>query len=579
MKKIILILIVWFVGVHGFAQTITAAEYFIDSDPGAGNGIPIAVSPIGATVNFVASIPTSTLSSGFHFVCIRTKDNGGKWGLFETKGFYISPSNSNTSNIQAAEFFIDADPGAGNGTAISPPPNGANPVFVTSIPTTTLGGGFHFIVIRTKDASGKWGLFENKGFFISTSTSNVSNITAAEFFIDTDPGTGNGTAITPAPIGANTIFVTNIPTTSLSAGFHFIAIRTKDATGKWGMFENRGFFISSSTSNVGNIIAAEYFIDSDPGTGNGTNITPSPVGANPSFVVNVPTTSLATGFHFLAIRTKDASGKWGMFENRGFYISTQTTNVGVIVSGEYFFDNDPGVGNATAFSFITPGNTVIQTFNFATPPAIAQGVHKLALRTKNADGKWGLFEVSSDFTVTGALPLQLISFTGRKEKDIVKLQWQTENEINTHYFIVQRSANGFDFADLGNVAAFNTIGQHNYNFNDVNPLQQTGFYRLKQVDLNGTFTISNVVKINDTDRKYELRLYPNPTVNKLTIDWNGSGKNIIVKIIDSKGAMLDTKTIAGTSIITVNVTSLAKGIYYIELNDGEILKRSSFIKQ
>ena len=268
-----------------------------------------------------------------------------------------------------------------------------------------------------------------------------------------------------------------------------------------------------------------------------------------------------------------------MFENRGFYISTQTTNVGVIESGEYFFDNDPGVGNATAFSFITPGNTVIQTFNFATPPAIAQGVHKLALRTKNADGKWGLFEVSSDFTVTGALPLQLISFTGRKEKDIVKLQWQTENEINTHYFIVQRSANGFDFADLGNVAAFNTIGQHNYNFNDVNPLQQVGFYRLKQVDLNGTFTISNIVKINATDRKYELRLYPNPTVNKLTIDWNGSGKNIIVKIIDSKGAMLDTKTIAGTSIITVNVTSLAKGIYYIELNDGEILKRSSFIKQ
>ncbi|MCY7292338.1 MAG: T9SS type A sorting domain-containing protein [Ferruginibacter sp.] len=138
---------------------------------------------------------------------------------------------------------------------------------------------------------------------------------------------------------------------------------------------------------------------------------------------------------------------------------------------------------------------------------------------------------------------------------------------------------GIDFTSIGSVAAFNTNGQHNYNFNDANPFKQLSFYRLKQIDINGSFTLSNIVKINVDDTKYQLRLYPNPTVNKLMIDWKGSGKNVLIKIIDSKGAVLETKTVAATNLVNVNVSTLTKGMYYIELNDGEIVKRSSFINQ
>ena len=87
------------------------------------------------------------------------------------------------------------------------------------------------------------------------------------------------------------------------------------------------------------------------------------------------------------------------------------------------------------------------------------------------------------------------------------------------------------------------------------------------------------MKIKVDDTKYQLRVYPNPTANKLMIDWNEYGKNIIIKIMDGKGAILETKNVSAINVVYVNVSTLAKGMYYIELNDGEIVKRASFIKE
>ena len=91
------------------SQNITAAEYFIDADPGRGNGVPVTISTPADIVNFTANVSTASLLTGFHFVAIRTKDANGTWGLFETRGFYISASTTNAPNIAAAEYFFDHD--------------------------------------------------------------------------------------------------------------------------------------------------------------------------------------------------------------------------------------------------------------------------------------------------------------------------------------------------------------------------------------------------------------------------------------------------------------------------------------
>ena len=76
--------------------------------------------------------------------------------------------------------------------------------------------------------------------------------------------------------------------------------------------------------DVANIVSAEFFIDNDPGVGNGTSLNVGASGGTVNFVASIPTTSLIPGFHTLFIRTKDDDGMWGLLESRGLYISTAT---------------------------------------------------------------------------------------------------------------------------------------------------------------------------------------------------------------------------------------------------------------
>jgi hypothetical protein len=355
MKRLFFLFIALLMLQFASGQGFSKAEYFFDTDPGINNGTQIALSGTSDTINFSAAISTAALSSGFHFLGLRVKHNSGTWGLFEKRGFYISNSTADAANIVAAEYFFDTDPGRGNGTSTPVGPTGGIVTFSAVIPTS-LSAGFHFLAIRTKDANGIWGLFETRGFYISGATADAANIVAAEYFLDADPGVGNATATSVGAAGAVVNFSVTIPT-SLPAGFHFLAIRTKDANGMWGLFETRGFYISGATVDAANIVAAEYFFDTDPGVGSATATPIGPTGAVVNFSVTIPT-SLPAGFHFLAIRTKSADGIWGLYEKRGFYISSATTDAANIIAAEYFLDTDPGVGNGTATSVGATGAVV-----------------------------------------------------------------------------------------------------------------------------------------------------------------------------------------------------------------------------
>ncbi len=388
MKRLITLLVMFIVITAAQAQNITNAEYFFNTDPGPGNGIPITVSTPGTVVNINTNISTATLSNGFHFIGIRLKDADGSWGLFEKRGFYISNTTTDAADISAAEYFFDTDPGAGNGTALPIGASGAAVSFTAAIPTA-LSAGFHFLAIRTKGSDGIWGHYEKRGFYISSATANAGNITAAEYFFDSDPGPGNGIALSVGTSGTAVNFTAAIPT-SLPAGFHFLAIRTKGSDGLWGHYEKRGFYISSATANAANITAAEYFFDTDPGVGNAIPASVGTNGAIVNFNADLPT-SLSQGFHFVAIRTKGADGQWGLFEKRGFYVSAATANMANITAAEYFFDADPGIGNGTALTVTVPGSTVTQTF-VIPEPGLSLGQHFLSIRVKDANGFWGLYE-------------------------------------------------------------------------------------------------------------------------------------------------------------------------------------------
>ena len=306
----------------------------------------------------------------------------------------VTPVLSQTVN--RAEYFFDSDPGPGNATPITVSSPGPTTTFTTAISTSSLAKGFHFLCVRVQQSDGFWSSFEARGFYISQATTASTDLSAAEYFFDSDPGQGSATSIPVTP-GATMSFTVSLPATSLAPGFHFLAIRTRDNTGRWSIFESRGFYVSGATTATPNIVDAEYFFDADPGTGSGIPIT-VPSGSTSNFTVSLPAASLAPGFHFLAIRVKNANGQWGLFESRGFYIAESIGNTSDIVAAEFFIDSDPGAGLGTPLNVSPPGATINQNYIVNVPASVPVGAHTLYIRVQNSEGVWSIYE-SAVFTI------------------------------------------------------------------------------------------------------------------------------------------------------------------------------------
>lgn len=324
-----------------------------------------------------------------------------------------------------------------------------------------------------------------------------------------------------------------------------------------------------------NITAAEFFVDTDPGVGNGTAIIVT-AGSTVTFTASIPTTSLGPGFHFLAIRTRGADGKWGLFESRGFYISTQTANATDMVAAEYFLDADPGVGGGMPIT-ITQSSNINQNFILNIPGGTSQGQHFLALRFKGTDGKWGLFDFDT-ITVAGAVPLRFLGFDVRKNGNMVLVEWKTDNEFNTSHFVVERSINGIDFITLGSVTATNRSGINSYTFTDPQPFKGVNLYRLKQVDRDARFEYSEIKKLF-FGSKENIIVYPNPVTELFSIRLISASPKWMAVIYDADGKSVIQEMINNTSNnLQMDVKLLPRGIFWIVLNSGIETFTGKFMK-
>ncbi len=284
-------------------------------------------------------------------------------------------------NITRIEYFIDADPGRGNGVSIAL--NSPSVSILENVPTGSLSEGFHLITVRAQDENNVWGLPESKPFFVSASSTTSSNtIVAMEYFIDADPGRGLGIAIPITPAISLNI-LENVPTASLSDGFHILTIRAQDQFGQWSLSESRPFFASSSsTTSASNIVAMEYYIDTDPGIGSGVNI-PVSSSASLDFLENIPTSSLTEGMHVLHIRAQDQNNEWSLSESKPFFVD-QTRQ---IINYEYAIDVDPGVAMATQVPIAPPLVSIDEVLNIDTNP-LSTGNHNLILRVQDNHFFW-----------------------------------------------------------------------------------------------------------------------------------------------------------------------------------------------
>ncbi|TXG38969.1 hypothetical protein [Seonamhaeicola maritimus] len=312
-------------------------------------------------------------------------------------------------SIDKIEYFFNSDPGLDNGIDITPNANSGNLTQTESISIGSLTG-FNSLYIRTMDNTGTWTMYETRVFYVTDfmPTVGASNITAAEYFFNTDPGFGMGDPITLGSFPLTFSIETSLE--GLPVGFNSIYVRVKDNLGLWSIYEKRIFYITDFMPMVGasNIDAAEYFFNSDPGLGNGKPIT---LGSFPlMFDIDTTSNNLSVGFNSLYIRTQDDLGVWSIYEKRIFYVEdTANLNIPTITGAEYFYDTDPGFGNAYATSITTTGNSNEFTIDLGTSLETCD-LHDFYIRLQNSDGTWGLYDYSEDLDIFDNAPPTIVVF-------------------------------------------------------------------------------------------------------------------------------------------------------------------------
>lgn len=199
------------------------------------------------------------------------------------------------------------------------------------------------------------------------------------------------------------------------------------------------------------------------------------------------------------------------------------------------------------------------------------------------DGTFGEWQNPSlfgtlQFTNCNPLPISLISFTGEKVGETVLLDWTTIVEINNEKFVVERSNDMNHWEAIGEVAgAGNSVSLINYNFTDTNPLDGISYYRLRQVDFDGTSSYSNIVSVQTT-AETSVSISPNPFDDVITIESN-SHEDMEISIYDVLGRVLYQTTRKGNDGILSIHPELATGAYIITVRTNEFVKQQKIIKK
>lgn len=318
MKKNIFLICFFLLPFLGSTQTIIRGEYFFNTDPGIGNGTSIVVSSPADSVEINFTVPVNTLSFGLHNLYVRMLNDSGVWSMSENRLVNIYKASVNSS-IVAAEYFFDTDNGIGSGTAVSIGTSADSVEFTSLISVSSLTSGLHNLYFRTKNADGIWSMTENRLVNIYKASAN-STIVSAEYFFDTDPGVGLGTALSTGASADSIEFTSAISSGSISLGLHNLYLRTKNNDGVWSLSENRLINVFKNVNSQ--IVWSEYFFTSDPGVGNGTGSAVPVPGDSVEFTTVAPTVGLGFGLgtHSIYMRTKNADGVWSMTEERTFSV-------------------------------------------------------------------------------------------------------------------------------------------------------------------------------------------------------------------------------------------------------------------
>ena len=322
-------------------QSFSNFEYFFTTDPGVGNGTAITGYPNGSDITFNTNITVpANLNPGFHFLCVRTKTPSGsntllnRWSVAASVPIIINGGASSTGNgsvITNVEYFFDNDPGVGLATRVAFVNNG-NDTAAPSFSATGVTPGFHLMGVRVGTGAGGWSVTQCSPVIVFPSVNTVSasqnQITHIEYFWGNDPGFGAGTNVSVSLTNESVIVPLTVPG-NLAPGYYLLGVRARTGVAGWSNTHIQPFVVWSPTVNPGGqtggqIVKLEYYIDADPGVGNGVSLTYTPnPGKDITSMSNLDIGALPAGNHVFYVRALDSYGQWSAPRSTVFSISCQ----------------------------------------------------------------------------------------------------------------------------------------------------------------------------------------------------------------------------------------------------------------
>jgi hypothetical protein len=193
----------------------------------------------------------------------------------------------------------------------------------------------------------------------------------------------------------------------------------------------------------------------------------------------------------------------------------------------------------------------------------------------------------SPWTLSGnnaPLPVELLTFSALpNDEGNIDVYWETSSETNNDYFAVQRSQDGINFSEIGQVPGAGTSQTLNsYIYTDKDPLPGRSYYRLRQVDFDGMYKYSDIVRV-DMEGRLRLTAFPNPVKDdKFLLDFHVQLESpTYISLHDRTGRLIYTGIArAGSSTYEINLpSSPSSGVYLLRaVNNESTLQKSVMIE-
>ncbi len=248
--------------------------------------------------------------------------------------------------------------------------------------------------------------------------------------------------------------------------------------------------------------------------------------------------------------------------SQAFYI-TRTTAAGPTVA----YTNGTAVGNVLA----SDANIIIR-----------EGTGKELLFSTNYTPRQ--FNGRVFYNLLAVLPVELTDFNAIHNGKSVDISWATSMEKNSNYFSIEKSKDGINFEEVKKIkAAGNSATKINYNETDYNPYPGLSYYRIKQSDVDGKYSYTNLRSVSPKfNASADIIVNPMPAQNFLNLAFNSENRNNYnLEIFDITGKLVYSSSISvdsGYNQIAIDISILNKGMYFVKLSGDDNKLQVKFIK-